>query len=219
MNKIVKDTLILFAITLVAGVLLGFVYKVTEGPIAEQNEKIKLAAYNALFDTLDSYEVLSDDVLSTAQNIVDSKYSGVTVDEIVTAMDSNGSLLGYIIGITDAEGYGGDISFSVGISIDGAITGLEILSISETAGLGMKAKEESFRSQYIGISEFPITYSKTGKSASNEIDALSGATITTKAITGGVNAAGSVYEYISSGQADDQTITLDSEAKGGDLDE
>lgn len=195
MKKIVKDSFVLFIITLVSGVLLGLVYMITKEPIAAQNEKTKIAAYNSVFAELDSYEEITG--LDEAQNAVeDAGYSGVTVNEAVKAYDSNGNELGLVITVTDADGYGGDIRMSVGVDTEGTITGLEILDISETAGLGMKAKEESFRSQFAGINAEQVKYTKTGKSADNEIDAISSATITTKAVTDGVNGALAAYRVL-----------------------
>ena len=190
MKKIIKDAMVLFIITLVAGVLLGLVYMITKDPIAKQNEKTKIAAYNSVFSGLDRYEEL--DSLDEAQKAVDAE----ELDEIVKAYDSSDKELGYIITVTDANGYGGDIKMTVGIDSTGTITGLEILDISETAGLGMKAKEASFREQFKGIKSDKITYTKNGKSADNEIDAISSATITTKAVTGGVNGALAVYHKL-----------------------
>ena len=58
MKKIIKDALVLFIITLVAGVLLGLVYMITKDPIAKQNEKTKIAAYNSVFSGLDRYDII-----------------------------------------------------------------------------------------------------------------------------------------------------------------
>ena len=193
MKKIIKDSAILFVITLIAGLLLGVVYKITKEPIAEQKDKQKLEAYNKVFDKMNSYELVED--LDNAQKSVENMGS-VIVNEVVKAYDSSKKKLGYIITVTDNGGYGGDIRMTVGIDTDGRITGLEILEINETAGLGMKAKEEDFRKQFVGIKAESITYSKTGKSADNEIDAISAATITTKAVTRGVNGALEVYRVM-----------------------
>lgn len=201
MKKIVKDALILFAITLIAGVLLGLVYKITKDPIREQNEKTKLAAYNAVFTELDTYKEIES--LDDAQNAVEEAgYTAVTVNEAVRAYDRGGDFLGLIITVTDSEGYGGDIKFTLGIDAEGTITGLEILDISETAGLGMKAKNTEFRDQFKGIKAERIEYTKSGKQADNEIDAISSATITTKAVTAGVNGALTAYKALG-GAADE----------------
>ena len=96
-------------------------------------------------------------------------------------------------------GYGGDINFSMGVSMDGTVTGVEMLSLSETAGLGMRAKDEEFKGQFAGktVDQFVVT--KNGASAENEIDAISGATFTSKAVTNGVNAGLRFYESLKEG--------------------
>lgn len=200
MKKIIKDALILFAITIIAGLLLGFVYKITKGPIEEQNEKTKIAAYNSVFDTLESYEDITG--LEAAQTaITDAGYKGVTVNEAVKAFDAGETQLGLIITVTDADGYGGNIKMTLGVDMSGTITGLEILDISETAGLGMKAKDALFREQFVGIKADTIEYTKSGKTKDNEIDAISSATITTKAVTAGVNGALVAYRTLNNSES------------------
>lgn len=196
MKKIIKDSLILFAITIIAGFLLGLVYKITKEPIKEQNEKTKLEAYQKVFSDYDkdrSEDVKELDALNDASK---KAASGTEINEAVVAKDKDGALLGYIITVTDKNGYGGNIKMTVGIDSKGTITGLEILDISETAGLGMKATDKSWRNQFTGINSDKIVYTKNGKSADNEIDAISSATITTKAVTGGVNGALAAYRVL-----------------------
>lgn len=103
-------------------------------------------------------------------------------------LKKDGSIEGYVLTVTDHEGYGGDIRFAMGIKLDKTVNGISFLSISETAGLGMKAVEDDFKNQFAGKKADHIVYTKNGASADNEIDALSGATITTNAVTNGVNA-------------------------------
>ena len=93
----------------------------------------------------------------------------------------------YVVSVK-AAGYGGDIQVTVGITADGTVSGVSFLSISETAGLGMKATEPSFYEQYVGVQAEQFYVSKDGGQG-EPIDALSGATITTRAVTGAVNAA------------------------------
>ena len=95
--------------------------------------------------------------------------------------------MGYVITVTTHEGYGGDIRFSVGIRNDGTVNGISILNIAETPGLGMKA-EEVLKPQFAGKTVSQFAYTKTGAVATEEIDAISGATITTNALVNGVNA-------------------------------
>ncbi|MCR5607699.1 MAG: RnfABCDGE type electron transport complex subunit G [Lachnospiraceae bacterium] len=189
-NTILKDALILFLITLISGGILSVVYEVTKEPIAKAEEKNKMEAYKAVFqdaETFDSDEALSDKV-SDSESLISNDYQGVKINEAMYAKDKDGNNCGYVMSITSSNGYGGDITISLGIDSEGTVKGMEILSINETAGLGMKAKEDSFKSQFKEKKVEQFEYTKSGKTKDNEIDALSGATITTKAVTGAVNA-------------------------------
>ena len=74
-------------------------------------------------------------------------YTVQHIDEIQEALDGSGNLLGYVFTVTTSEGYGGDLTFTLGVKEDGTLNGIHFLSISETAGLGMKAKEAEFSDQ------------------------------------------------------------------------
>lgn len=198
MKKIIKDTLALALITIVAGLALGAVYMITKEPIAKQNEKIKIAAYNSVFAELDSYKEY-EDVEALSKVLPEKGFNAVELNEVVYAYDKDGKNIGVIITVTDKEGYGGNIKMTVGIDMEGTITGLEILEISETAGLGMKAADKAFRNQFVGINADEVVYTKSGKTEPNEIDAISSATITTNAVTDGVNGAITVYKELVGG--------------------
>ena len=86
-----------------------------------------------------------------------------------------------------------------GVAADGTMQGISFLSISETAGLGMRANTDDFKSQFAGKNVESIAYSKTGATADNEIDALSGATVTTNAVTNGVNAGLCAFRILTEG--------------------
>ena len=202
MKKIIKDTLALALITVIAGIALGAVYMITKEPIEKQNEKTKIAAYNAVFSDLDTYEEYKD-AESLSKVLKENGFNAVDVNEVVYAYNSKGEDLGLIITVTDKEGYGGNIKMTVGIDVTGTITGLEILEISETAGLGMKAADKSFRDQYVGINADEVVYTKSGKTQNNEIDAISSATITTKAVTDGVNGAITIFKELQGGSVDE----------------
>lgn len=201
---ILKDTLALVLITLVAAVLLGVVRDITAGPIAEREEKEKQEAYLKVFPTAATVEDSTQskelaDALSKSAEILGADYaSAVTVNEACLVKDAAGELCGYIITVTDKKGYGGNIRMVFGYTLDGTITGLAFLQIGETAGFGLEAeKNPEWRKQFYGVpvSEFKVT--KTGASAEDEIDALSGATITSKAVTGGINGGIRFAKYLS----------------------
>ncbi len=187
MNRIVKDTIKIFAITLIAGLLLGGVYMITKEPIANAEEQAKQEAYKAVFNDADCFEAVTFDADEARQLLDDNQFSDDIIDEVVLAKDAQGSTLGYVLTVTSTAGYGGNIQFSMGITMDGTLNGYSILSISETAGLGMKAKEEKFSSQFVDKSVEKFEVTKTGSTSDAEIDAISGATITSKAMTYGIN--------------------------------
>lgn len=186
MKEMMKNTGILLAITIVAGLVLGFVYQITKEPIAEQEAKAKQEACQEVFQDADSFEAVEvKSVDSTGWN--EAGYAQESVDEVMSALDGSGSLLGYVITVTTKEGYGGDIQFAIGVRTDGTVNGMSILSISETAGLGMRA-EEVLKPQFAGKQVEKFEYTKSGAASESQIDAISGATITTNAVTNGVNA-------------------------------
>ena len=195
-NKFLKNCLALFLITLVAGVSLAFVNEITKEPIAQAQDKARLEAYevvypNAKFETLDN----TDEIIKNSVNSLKKEnLSQCTVDDVLKATDENDNLIGYVFSATSPSGYGGDIKVAIGVSSkDNAITGFTVLSHSETAGLGAKATEDEFKSQFVGKSANGINYTKNGASTDSEIDALSGATITSNAVCEAVDSALAVY--------------------------
>lgn len=193
MKNTIKDALILFAITLVAGLLLGVVYDITKEPIAAQKEKAKTQACQNVFETASSFETYENfDMEAASVVLAEAGITGADIDEIMYAKDASGSVLGYVITVTDHEGYGGDIQFSMGVTNEGVLNGISLLSISETAGLGMKAGDVLVP-QFVNkqVERFSVT--KSGSTDDSQIDAISGATITSNAIVNGVNSGLAYY--------------------------
>lgn len=195
MNKIMKDTLILTIITLVSGLFLGLVYEITKEPIANQQELTKQESYRSVF-TDASHFLESDTNVNQINEELKEADLADEVDEILIAVDENGENLGYVMKIISNEGYGGNISLVFGIRLDGTVNGIEYLSISETAGLGMKAKDAAFKDQFQNKNVDTFVVSKSGAASENEIDAISGATITSNAVTNGVNAGIIAFENV-----------------------
>jgi len=191
MNKIIKNTIILTVITLVAGLGLGLVYEITKEPIAQAQETAKKEAWQAVFPDadLDSFEAVEVDAKKAEEALKGLDVKG-SIDEVCVVGED-----GYVVTATSKEGYGGDIQITVGITSDGTVNGISILSISETAGLGMRATEPVFYEQYQGKQAQKFVVSKDGGDG-EPIDALSGATITSRAVTGAVNAALGYYQNV-----------------------
>ena len=190
-STIIKDTLILLIITVIAGFILATVNNMTLEPIAYARTEEKNKAYRSMFGEAESFETNETliEKCDESEEFLKSKgFNGTNVDEVLIAKSNNKSI-GYIINATSPNGYGGNIQISLGIDKEGKIQGFEILSISETVGLGMKAKDDEFKSQFPGKNSNEIKYTKAGAASEDEINAISGATITTSAVTEAVNSA------------------------------
>ena len=103
---------------------------------------------------------------------------------------AGGETVGYVISATSGDGFDGDIVMSIGLDLNGVVTGVEFTEISETAGMGMLVTESKFKDQYIGDDVDSFVVNKAGGSTEpNQIDSVSGATISSRAVTNAVNAA------------------------------
>lgn len=187
-NKDIKVMLreagILFAITLIAGLALGFVYELTKEPIRIQKEKAIQEACKAVFTDAASFE---ETALAPSERLAgELSENGVEIGMVYDAKGADGAHMGYVVQTTSGQGYGGDITLYMGVAGDGTLNGVSILDIAETPGLGMQA-EEVLVPQFRDKKVTQFTYTKSGSTADSEIDAISGATITTKAFTNAVN--------------------------------
>ncbi len=191
-SSILKDAFALFMITLIAALALGFVNEITKDPIAKQKAKAKSEAYQTVYKEATLVDVENEDIKArvevSEQFLADQGMTGTVIDEAGIAMDENGNSIGYVMTVTSKKGYGGNITFTMGYTADGMVTAVEILSMNETAGLGDRAKEDSFKGQFSQkkVDQFNLT--KTGAKTENDIDAISSATVTSTAVTDAVNA-------------------------------
>ena len=104
--------------------------------------------------------------------------------------------VGYVF-TSGAKGYGGTVSVMVGMDIEGVITGIEILSHDETPGLGANSTKPEFKNRFIGKSG-ALTVSKTSNDGQN-VQAITAATITSKAVVSAVNTALTAFETVKGG--------------------
>lgn len=210
MKEILINSLKLCIITLVAGLLLSATYEITLKPRQKQEEKAKQEAYAKVFDTAESFQEYEYDKKAMEKYLEENGYKSTVgcIDEVVEAVDKDKQSLGYVLTVTDKEGYGGKIQFTIGITKEGVINGISFLTLSETAGVGMKAADSKFKNQFNGKKAEVLVNSTTGATKENEIDAISGATITSNAVTNGVNIGILGYQYITS-----------SDGKGGESNE
>ena len=175
-KEIILPAITLGIICLISTLLLSCTDSVTRGQIAviqKQNAdkaRMKVCSGAAAFEPVET---------------------GDTSSELYEALDSSGQCIGYAVSTKD-KSYGGDISVMTGLDTDGRITGVEILEIDDTPGLGMNAKKEAFRNQYTGKSADSVTVSKNA--SGDEIQAITGATRTSEAVTRCVKKA---YQIVS----------------------
>ena len=160
--------LVLTIISLVAAVVLAATNAVTKGPIAEHARKARLAAFGAVLPAADYKEV----AIPEGHESVTSLYE---------AVDENGASKGYTV-VAAASGYAGPVAVTLGIGNDGMVTGAVIgdTSFAETAGFGMRWKEETDRWE-----QFKQIDTVNG----GAVEAISGATVTSGAVLTATNAA------------------------------
>lgn len=184
MNNIAKLGATLFAICAVAALALGFTNKITAPIIEERNIQANNEARQIVLSDASEFKKMDNGVFSstTVKDLIAEVYEGTNGSDVV----------GYTIK-TLPKGYGGEIELIVGISTEGTITGINIGNMSETPGLGSKAAEPAFKDQFNNKATEELTLVKGSASTENEIQAISGATITSTAVTDGVNAAIEVY--------------------------
>ena len=147
MNNIVKNTLILTAITVVSGLLLGVVYDITKEPIAQAQENTKQEAYRTVLSDASEFETVEFDADSAASLLSENGYTSDVITEIAEGMDAGGATVGYVISVQSSEAYDGALSLSVGIASDGTVKGIEMLEIR--LNLKTSSKTRTYRSLHI----------------------------------------------------------------------
>lgn len=215
-RSFVVDAIILCIITVVLGAILAGVYTITKKPIADAQAETDNQAcevvIKALGDGASVTEAGGDEVekaneflkkhvihKSVSEGEVSEEdaesYSKYVAVSTIKKLQINGADAGYVY-IADAKkGYGGSISFVLGVN-DGVVTGIEITNQSETAGLGANCESDDFKSkfgyekglQYPSSDSLPMYYKAgtTPKDEQGQIEAMSGATVTSRAITNAV---------------------------------
>ena len=185
MNKTIKLGLILLAFTAIAAGILGFLNLQTEDIIAEVQIKANNEARQEVLPNGEDFEELEE-----------SKFKEVTkdtpmVEEIYEGL-SGGEVMGYTIK-TVISGYSGPITVMTGVDMEGTIAGMKVVSNTETPGLGANASNDEYEDQYKEKSaEGDIELVKNNPS-DEQVEALTGATITSKAVTDSVNEAIKAY--------------------------
>lgn len=216
-SGILINTLVLFAVTFVAVLALAVVNQITREPIAQAEINARAEVYRIVYPEAENFAEIEDSenkIKNSAQMLTDAGYDGCFINDALAVKDKDGTITGYVIAATSPNGYGGDLQVALGITLDSTITGFNIVSHSETAGLGSKCTESDFTSQFLGKPAMILEYTKTGASADNEIDAISGATITTNAATEAADAAITFYQRSLGGEVKVTASDYNSNTKG-----
>ena len=197
-DSFMKDALVLALITLISGCCLGGAYGLTKQKIYEINMASTIESYKQVMPAEEYDDATYADALTTAQDEgkIAADNGGASLISVVAAKDASGAETGYIVK-GSAAGYGGSVIVVVGVDADLKVTGISFPeTLPETAGLGQKATEPAFYEQFAGKGT-KLSVKKGGGAGEDEIDAISGATITSTAVTNTVNAATEfVQDYI-----------------------
>ncbi len=186
--RIPKPVIALTIIAILAGVALSGVFSMTKTTIEEQELAKEREAYKAVCPAAASF----DDAESAKDAVAAMKGEATRVNEALVAKDEAGNVVGYALNVT-GKGFGGDVTMALGLSADGAITGISFTELNETAGLGMRADEPAFKEQFNGKSG-QLTLVKGDASGEQEVSAITGASVTSGAVISAVNAGLDFYE-------------------------
>ena len=184
-EDIIKPVGVLLAICIIIPLALSVTNKVTVKKIAELEATNSKKNMQSLIDA-DNFEECEN-------------------GEITYYAAINGGKTAAYIFTESSKGYGGDVSVMTAIKPDGTVAGVAILDVSgETPGLGQNAAKESFFSQYIGLKKGVSVLKNGAKAENNEVDAVTGATITSTAVTRAVNKALDDFEKVKEATADEE---------------
>lgn len=190
-SSIIRDALSLTIITVICSFALAFVYEITKDPIAAQADAKKNAGYQVVYKDAKSLAT-DEELLSLATEIdlstLDASYAGVTIDDVVQALDGDGNRIGYIVK-SNKRGYSSTISVAIGYSLDGVVQGMELLAINDTPGFGLELNNPEFKDRFSGVQTERFELTKGSASKDSDIDVYSGATITSTAVVDAVNAS------------------------------
>ena len=189
MKNIIVITLKLLIITIIAGVILGVVNGVTREPIAEQTLKEATAARQAVFPEAVSFQQMD----------IDIPEEFAIIKEVYEALDADGNSIGITAAVV-TKGYSSGLNLSIGIGADGFVKGVNLGSNNESPGFGSRAPEELLPQFDTGKTyEQPFQVVKNPVEDNNEIQAISGATITSKGIINAVNTVVEFYKQMVGG--------------------
>ncbi len=192
LKRIPKAVIVLTLVTLLAGVALSSIFTVTKDTIEAQKIAANTESYRAVLPEAESFESVrkADDAIEAlAGGVYGTSFGKAYINSAVAGKNAAGETVGYVVSATSGDGYDGNITLSVGIKADGTITGIAFTELNETPGMGMRCDEPLFKDQFSNRNVTAFKVLKNGGSVNpDEIDAVSGATTSSRAVTNAVNA-------------------------------
>lgn len=181
MKETIKLGFILLLITAVSGGVLAFSNSITAPIIEEIERQGSFGALTEIFPDAEDFQEIDEDKLEEV--MADNKYV-IEVHEAIVGDD----IVGYTIK-TISSGYGGELPVITGINLDGTIAGIRVLENSETPNLGTKVEEPNFTEGFIGKGTSEEIVGVKDPSGDNEIQGITGATVSVTGVLTGVNGA------------------------------
>ena len=191
-ERIPKPVVVLAVITLVAGVALSGVYTLTKDTIDEQKRAQAAASYLEVVPSAEAIvtdETLDQAIADLGGQVYGSGYGRVFIKEAVVGKDAAGNTVGYAVSVQSMDGYDGGVTISLGLDLEGRVTGIAFTELHETPGMGMLCGDPEFKDQFVGRFVDAFTLNKSGGGTSEEeINSVSGASTTSGAVVNAVNA-------------------------------
>ena len=178
MQKVVKLGLVLLIVTAISAGALSVTNNFTKDIIQQKAIEANLAYMKEILPDADDFEVVEDPAVASV----------IEVEEVYEAIKGGGTS-GYVVK-TKTSGYGGDVLILTGINIDGTIAGIRVASQSETPNLGTKITEVEFGSQFEGLS------AEKELKLNEDVDQVTGATVSSTAAINGINASIRLFESV-----------------------
>ncbi len=202
-DRIPRPVIALAIITAVAGVALSGVYSMTEDTINEQKAEAARASFRVVCPEAETFKAVGAydaAIEGQAGGSWGTNFGRSKINEAYMGVDAAGNTVGYVISATSSDGFDGTVTLALGLNAEGVMNGISFTELHETAGMGMRADEDAFKGQFAGKASFPLKLTKNGEaSAENEIDAISGASVTSNAVINAVNAGLDFYESVMKG--------------------
>ena len=192
-SRVPRPVVVLTTITIIAGVALSGVYSVTKENIENQKQAANLASFHMVVPEATEFE--SDEAIDQAiaelnGGVYGADFGRAYINEARVGKDDSGNAVGYVIRVTSSDGFDGDVSLAVGLNAEGAINAIDFTELNETPGMGMRVTEAQFKDQFNGRRVERFRLNKAGGSTEeDQIDSVSGASISSGAVVNAVNAA------------------------------